>query len=233
MRGVVSAAVPVCYVKDLDRARRFYELFGYAELRSGGDDDNGARWCYLQCGEHTLLLAYVQPPLIQVELPLLLYLYVDELAAIQQRFADAGHPVELVGYPDHAPGGEARTQDPDGNVVLFGQRVAVAGEVHVGGTGDAARFSLIQEAAAAVSRRGGAPATCQVSSTDGSPCLRPADVKLADPWGDTVWACLAHADEALIDARSAFIATEDGHGLGPWLRQRRGRGTPDAPQPPG
>lgn len=219
MQGVVTGAVPVCYVRSVEQSRKFYELFGFSELRSGGDSD--AAWCYLQCGDQTLLLAAVQPPLIQVELPLLIYLYVDDLAAISARFEQAGHTVEPAGYPDHAPGGEARTVDPDGNVVLVGQRVAVPGDTRARATDDQARFSLIQEAAAAVSRRGGAPATCQVGRTDRTPCTEAAEVKLADPWGETVWACLTHADEALIDARSAFIATEDGRGLGPWLRLRR------------
>ena len=106
-------------------------------------------------------------------------------------------------------------------MVQFGQRVAVAGELRRPVTDDGARMSLIKQAAEAISRRGGAPAGCQVGRTDGQPCPEPAEVKLADPWGETVWACLTHADEALIDARSAFIATEDEHGLGPWLRHRR------------
>ena len=219
MQGVVSAAVPVCYVRNIEQSRAFWALFGYGELRAGGDGD--AAWCYLQCGDHTLLLACVQPPLIQVELPLLIYLYVDDLAAVRERLEQAGRPVELAGYPDHAPGGEARTVDPDGNVVLFGQRVAVPGQTRPADTGDQARFSLIRQAAEAVSRRGGAPAACQVGLIGGAPCPQAAEVKLADPWGETVWACLAHADEALIDARSAFIATEDGQGLGPWLRLRQ------------
>jgi hypothetical protein len=230
MRGAVSAAVPVCYVRNLDRARDFYRLFGYAESRSG-DDGSGAHWSYLQCGDQTMLLAAVQPPLIPVELPLLIYLYVDDLAAVLARFAAAGHPVEQAGYPDHAPGGEARTHDPDGNAVHFGQRVAVPGERRAERTDDTARSSLFRQAAEAVSRRGGAPATCQVGTADGTPCPRPAEIKLADTWGDTVWGCLTHAEEALIDARSAFIATEDGLGLGPWLRNRRTRG-PDGPAGP-
>jgi catechol 2,3-dioxygenase-like lactoylglutathione lyase family enzyme len=219
MHGGVSAAVPVLYVKDLEQSRIFYALFGYAELRSGADD-HGAHWSYLQCGDHTLLLACVHPPLIQVELPLLIYLYVDDLAAVQSRFEAAGQRSELAGYPDHAPGGEARTQDPDGNVVLFGQRVAVPGETRRRPTDESARTSLIRQAAEAVSRRGGAPAACQIGTPDGGSCPEPAEVKLADPWGETVWGCLIHSDEALINARSAFIATEDGYGLGPWLRQR-------------
>jgi hypothetical protein len=218
MSGVVSAAVPVCYVKNLDSAQRFYAMFGYTPRQDGSDQ--GALWSYLQSGDHALLLACVQPPLIQVELPLLIYLYVEDLAAVREGFEAAGHPMELVGHPDHAPGGEARTKDPDGNVVVFGQRTGTrpGPRKH---TDEAVRISLIQQAAEAVSRRGSAPANCQIGLADGSPCELPAEAKLADPWGDTVWGCLTHADEALINARSAFIASEDGQGLGPWLRARR------------
>jgi predicted enzyme related to lactoylglutathione lyase len=219
MRGAVSAAVPVCYVHHIGSARDFYTLFGFAELRSGGQDD--AQWCYLQCGDTTLLLAAVQPLLIPAELPLLIYLYVDDLTAVTERLRDAGHDVDVVGYPDHAPGGEARTTDPDGNVVLFGQRVAGPADARPAPTAEQARFSLIRQAAEAVSRRGGAPALCQIGGPGDVSCPEPAEVKLADPWGETVWGCIRHADEALITARSSFIATEDGLGLGPFLRMRR------------
>jgi predicted enzyme related to lactoylglutathione lyase len=219
MPGVVSAAVPVCYVRDIDSAREFYELLGFAVQRDGGEGE--AQWCYLQCGATTLLIAAVQPPLIQVELPLLIYFYVDDLADVMRRLRDAGRPVEVVGYPDHAPGGEARTTDPDGNVVLCGQRVAGPSDTRPAPTAEQARFSLMQQAAEAVSRRGGAPARCQIGGLGDVGCDNPAEVKLADPWGETVWGCIAHADEALISARSAFIATEDGLGLGPFLRIRR------------
>lgn len=224
MRGVV-AAVPVCYVREIDGSRDFYLLFGFTESRSGGEGDS--QWSYLQCGEVTVLIAAVQPPLIQVELPLLIYLYVDDLTAVTQRLQQAGHHVDQVGYPDHAPGGEARTTDPDGNVVLFGQRVAVPVESRTAPTAERARFSLIQQAAEAVSRRGGAPAHCQIGGVGDAPCNKAAEVKLTDPWGETVWGCIDHADEALISARSAFIATEDGLGLGPFLRMRRVRRTAD------
>ncbi|AEV86380.1 hypothetical protein ACWT_5362 [Actinoplanes sp. SE50] len=221
MQTGVQAAVPVLYVRSIESARRFYALFGYGESRAGGD--GAARWSYLQCGEHTLLLAGVQPPLIQVELPLLIYLYVTDLAAVRDRLDEAGHEYEMAGYPEHAPGGELRTRDPDGNVVLVGQRTAIAADARVETTGPQARFSLIRQAAEAVSRRGGAPASCQIGAADGSACPKPAEVKLADTWGATVWGCLSHVDEALINARGTFIATEDGQGLGPWLSHRSRR----------
>jgi hypothetical protein len=218
MPSRVQAAVPVLYVRSVESAQVFYGLFGYRQAQTGGDGD--ARWSHLVCGEHTLLLACVQPPLITTELPLLIYLYVTDLDDVRERLAAAGRDYELVGYPDHAPGGELRTCDPDGNVVLVGQRAAVAAGERTAPTAPGARLSLIKQAAEAVSRRGGAPASCQVPAVDGSACPEAAELKLADAWGATVWACLAHADEALINAPSAFIANEDAQGLGPWLSHR-------------
>ncbi len=221
MGSRVQAAVPVVYVRDMERNQAFYTMFGYREHRAGADGD--ARWSYLQCGEHTLLLACVQPPLIPAELPLLIYLYVTDLADVREQLDRARHGYELAGQPDHAPGGEIRTRDPDGNVVLVGQRAAVSPQTADAPTGAEARLSLIKQAAEAVSRRGGAPSACQVGAADGCACPRPAELKLADSWGATVWSCLTHADEALIDARGAFIAAEDTAGLGPWLEQRHSR----------
>ncbi|WP_200207448.1 VOC family protein [Micromonospora coerulea] len=219
MHNGVQAQVPVLYVADADAAQQFYQLFGYSEHRSGGDGES--RWSYLQCGDLTLLLAAVKPRLFTVELPLLIYLYVDDLEATRERLTTAGHAVERAGYPEHAPGGECRTTDPDGNVVLFGQRRAVPEQARVERTGGEPRFSLIREAAEAVSRRGGAPERCQIGGPRGEPCPEPAEVKLADGWGDTVWGCMAHADEALLNARGAFLATEDSRGLGAFLQARQ------------
>ncbi|MGK5682215.1 VOC family protein [Actinoplanes sp. URMC 104] len=217
----VQAAVPVLYVRAIESARDFYELFGYREAQTGGDND--ARWSYLQCGEHTLLLASVQPPLFQAELPLLVYLYVFDLQRVQQRLEEVGRPYEVVGRPDHAPGGEIRVHDPDGNVVLVGQRSPRTGTAAP--VDPATRSSLIRQAAEALSRRGDAPASCQIGAPDGGSCSQPAEVKLADTWGVTVWGCLTHAEEALINAPAAFIAAENDQGLGPWLSRR----TPGAP----
>ncbi|MCI4065730.1 VOC family protein [Micromonospora sp. R77] len=224
MHNGVQAQVPVLYVADADAARRFYAVFGYSEQRAGGDGES--RWSYLQCGELTLLLAAVKPRLVTVELPLLIYLYVDDVAATIERLTAAGYPAQRAGYPEHAPGGECRTTDPDGNTVLFGQRRAVPEHARVAPDGAEARFSLIRQAAEAVSRRGGAPAHCQIGSPRGETCTEPAEVKLADSWGDTVWGCMAHADEALLNARGAFLATEDGQGLAQFLAARHPHSEP-------
>ncbi|MEV4514204.1 VOC family protein [Dactylosporangium sp. NPDC049525] len=221
MLSTVEASVPVLYVSDVDRSVPFYALLGWSALRTGGDGTS--RWCYLRCGELTMLLAAVQPRLITVELPLLVYFYVDNLEAALDALNAGGYAAERVGYPDHAPGGEGRVRDPDGNVILLGQRTAVAAENRKAATGAEARFSLIRQAAEAVSQRGGAPEHCQVGQSDRTRCEESAQVKLTDSWGDSAWACTTHTEEVLFNVRGAFIAVEDGEGLGQFLRGRTDR----------
>jgi hypothetical protein len=82
--------------------------------------------------------------------------------------------------------------------------------------------SLGREAAALVEARGGTTATCQVNDIHAAPCPKRAEVKLADPAGDTVWACLTHADEIPVTVPGSFIASQDEPGIGWFLSRRRG-----------
>ena len=43
--------------------------------------------------------------------------------------------------------------------------------------------------------------------------LRTRRSQLTDSRGDTAWSCLTHAEQALIDARGVFLATQDPNGL--------------------
>ncbi|MET9299196.1 VOC family protein [Micromonospora aurantiaca] len=201
MRGGVQAQVPVLSVGDADAAGRFYALFGY----TGQPGEDGRT--RLHCGDLTLLLVEGTP------VPATLHVHVDDVAAIAERLAAAGHPVE------RTPGGECRTADPDGNTILFTR----APEVPVPQIEPDGRPALVRRAAQVVARRDGTPGHCQIGGPRGEPCTEPAEVKLADSWGDTVWGCLTHADETLVNARGAFLATEDGTGLAAYLAARQAR----------
>ncbi|MEV5632505.1 VOC family protein [Micromonospora tulbaghiae] len=201
MRSGVQAQVPVLNVGDADAAGRFYALFGYTGRR--GED---GRSC-LRCGDLTLLIVEGTPA------PATLYLHVDDVAATTARLVAAGHPVE------NAPGGECCTADPDGNTILFARPPGVpAPKVEPDG-----RPVPVRRAAQVAARRDGAPGHCQIGGPRGEPCTEPAEVKLADSWGDTAWGCLTHADETLVNARGAFLATEDGTGLAAYLAARQVR----------
>ncbi|MEV0678684.1 GAF domain-containing protein [Actinosynnema sp. NPDC050436] len=62
------------------------------------------------------------------------------------------------------------------------------------------------------------PEHCQLGGADG--CAAPAELKVADAWGDAAWGCHDHAEEALLNVRSAFIASEELGGLAAYVNRR-------------
>jgi hypothetical protein len=59
------------------------------------------------------------------------------------------------------------------------------------------------------------PELCQLGGTSG--CTQPAEIKIADSWGDAAWGCPEHVEEAIINVRSVFIASEELGGLAAYL----------------
>ncbi len=219
MTAAVRTLVPVVYVSELEPSVAFYTLLGFGEV-SRGDDGEWA-WSYLRRGELGILLAVGGAPLDARQRPAIMYCQTDDAAGLQQRLAAAGAPVEHLGYPDHAPGGELRTTDPDGHGILVGQTTG-APRVEPAETREPdRRSSILQRAADAVRRRGGTDHRCQIGAPGGAPCAVPAEVKLTDSWGDTAWSCLRHADEVVVNAPGVYLATEDAQGLGEYLARRR------------
>ncbi len=61
------------------------------------------------------------------------------------------------------------------------------------------------------------PEHCQLGGlTD---CTEPAEIKIADSWGDSAWGCSAHVEEAILNVRSVFIASEELGGLDAYLHR--------------
>jgi catechol 2,3-dioxygenase-like lactoylglutathione lyase family enzyme len=221
----VQSMIAVTYVRDIDSARAFYELLGFREQSAGRAETSA--WSALHQGDLSVLLAYTRPPLEIAPLPLMFYFFCHDLDAIVAGLGTAGVEVTRTGHPPHAPGGEVKVLDPDGNTILIGQqeRSASAGAAEgTEGTEEAeatVRFSLLKEAAAAVSAQGGSTVGCQVPAAGGTPCPDKAEVKLADSGGNVAWACLAHAEEILITVPAAFIASRGEPGLADFLSRRQ------------
>ncbi|HUZ53445.1 MAG TPA: VOC family protein [Streptosporangiaceae bacterium] len=218
MTPAVQEMVAATYVRDIDVSRGFYELLGFAEDSSGRAATSG--WSALHQGNYLVLLASTKPPLGVPQLPLLFYFYFDDVDAVIDGLRAGGVDVHHMGHPPHALGGEAKVLDPDGNTVLLGQRERSASQQQQPDD-SSPHFSLLKEAAALVSARGGAKTRCQVNEVGGKPCRQRADVKLADAAGDSVWACLDHADEILVTVRGAFIASQADEGMASYLARRR------------
>ena len=204
------------YVRDLDASRAFYELLGFSEERSGASPASALS--ELSGAGHLIVLVATDPPLGLPALPLLFYFFFADLRAQMASLAAAGVTASYLGQPPHAPGGEAKLPDPDGNTVLIGQRVATAAATSAEPEGT--RFSLLSQAAAAVAAQGKPGVRCQVSGEQWVPCGQTAEVRIADSAGDTVWVCLVHADEILVSVPGAFITSPEDRGIAAFLAGR-------------
>jgi predicted enzyme related to lactoylglutathione lyase len=219
MPPAVQEMASTTYVRDIDASRRFYELLGFQEHSSGKAATSA--WSALQRASYMVLLASTTPPLELPQLPLLFYFYFDDVDAAIEMVRAGGVEVTHMGYPPHALGGEAKVIDPDGNTVLLGQRERSASQPPLAGEDASPHFSLL-EAAAVVAAGGGASTVCQVRDIDGKRCRQKARVKLADSAGNSMRACLDHADEILVTVRGAFIASSSEEGISAFLSRRRG-----------
>ncbi|MFB9681897.1 GAF domain-containing protein [Streptosporangium vulgare] len=81
----------------------------------------------------------------------------------------------------------------------------------------AAELAARIRAAAAVQAAAPHPEKCQLGGAAG--CTAPAEIKVADSWGDSAWGCVAHADEALFNVKHVFIANEESGGLAAYLNR--------------
>ncbi|HYN97966.1 MAG TPA: VOC family protein, partial [Pilimelia sp.] len=116
MSDEVAALLPFVYVRDVARSVEFYRLLGF-DRQAGGADDTW-RWAYLAAGTAGLIVASDGTPPAADPGPALLYVSVADLGAALGRLAEAGVAAEHLGYPDHAPGGEARVADPDNHGLI-------------------------------------------------------------------------------------------------------------------
>ncbi|RDI32198.1 GAF domain-containing protein [Lentzea flaviverrucosa] len=81
----------------------------------------------------------------------------------------------------------------------------------------AAQLTAQMRVAAAVQAKTPHPEFCQLGGRAG--CTLPAEIKVADSWGDSAWGCAAHVEEILIHVRSVFIASEELGGLAAYLNR--------------
>ncbi|MET7708302.1 GAF domain-containing protein [Micromonospora sp. NPDC005413] len=83
--------------------------------------------------------------------------------------------------------------------------------------GAAAELAARMRAAAATQATMPHPERCQLGGA--TQCTAPAEIKIADSWGDAAWGCPAHVEEAILNVRSVFIASEELGGLAAYLNR--------------
>ncbi len=73
----------------------------------------------------------------------------------------------------------------------------------------AAEERAAQLRASAEAHRETAPShSCQLGGRK-APCPEPAELKVADAWGESAWGCTTHVDVALVNASGVFLADQD------------------------
>ena len=217
MTPAAPGMVVAIRVRDLTVSRLFYRALGF--LDESGEPAAGAACAALRHGECGLLLTE-SGPVPRGHGPLLLGVDVDDVEAIVGALRDAGFDVSVSADPG-APRVRASVPDPDGNTVLIGQAAKHAAHDGTCAHGAMASRSLFAETAAELAAERLTTRDCQVRDVDLRPCGQRASVKLADSAGESVWACLDHADEILVTVRGAFIASNADPGVGSFLARRR------------
>jgi hypothetical protein len=87
---------------------------------------------------------------------------------------------------------------------LDAERAARNAETDRRDTADRLRDSTSRAAQSAADRA--RPRWCELGGS--TACQEPAEMKIADSWGDSAWGCWRHAEEALVDIESVFLAVE-------------------------
>jgi catechol 2,3-dioxygenase-like lactoylglutathione lyase family enzyme len=217
MTPAAPGMVVAIRVRDLTVSRRFYQALGF--LDESGDLASGTACAAVRHRECGLLLTE-SGPVPRGQRPLLLGLVVDDLSLIVAALRDGGFDVSSPANL-RAPDVQLSVSDPDGNTVLIGQAAQHPAHGDTFPQGRMAGRSLFAETAALLAAEELTTRNCQVRDVDLRPCGKSAEVKLADSAGESVLACLDHADEILVTVRGAFIASNADPGVGSFLARRR------------
>jgi catechol 2,3-dioxygenase-like lactoylglutathione lyase family enzyme len=118
----VCDLVPYAHVADLAVSVDFYALLGFEVVATVGGREQDQWWAYLQVDRARLMLAAATAPIDPAAQAVLFYLYTDDLAGFRQQLCAAGLEPSPIAHPAHMPAGELRLHDPDGYVLLVGQR---------------------------------------------------------------------------------------------------------------
>ena len=138
----VNESVPMAYVADVDRSMEFYALLGFA-CDSRFSDARGTNWGALSTGRARLFLSRASGRVVAPDQAVLFYMYSADVHGLRAHLLAAGVPDagpipwEAHGTPKpvppgatvfevaprfYMPEGELRIHDPDGYVILVGQR---------------------------------------------------------------------------------------------------------------
>lgn len=110
------------HVADIARTVAFYQQLG-ATLGGVHRNPQGQLvWASMTAGNSFFMFSLASGPIDAGQQAVLFYLYSENLVALREHLLQQGMEVAPIRYPFYMEKGEMRLQDPDGYVLLVGQR---------------------------------------------------------------------------------------------------------------
>lgn len=137
--AVVTGLIPMAHVASVERSIAFYEQFGFTAESTLPDHAGKLRWAAMKSALAQIMFARASGPIDPGQQAVLFYLYTENVAALREHLLACGvrnlgafggkeHAPDQAGglfnitHPPYMPEGELRVHDPDGYVLLVGQR---------------------------------------------------------------------------------------------------------------
>jgi catechol 2,3-dioxygenase-like lactoylglutathione lyase family enzyme len=124
----IDGLTAYAHVADVQRSIEFYRHFGL-EVQNRHESGGTLVWAFVTCPSDNphdagarLMLALADGPLDAASQAVLFYCWTPDVQGLHDQLAAAGVEVEDVKHPFYMSAGEFRAVDPDGYVLLVGQR---------------------------------------------------------------------------------------------------------------
>tara|TARA_R110002096_G_scaffold435816_4_gene663218 strand:+ start:28325 stop:29446 length:1122 start_codon:yes stop_codon:yes gene_type:complete len=135
----VNRLVPFVHVQDVEASLLFYSLLGFTTVNSMKDNHGKMYWLLARSEAAEIMLAQASGPIDPEQQAVLFYMYSPDLSTLRATLIEGGlrdagvyrgarspddttRMVHEIAHPNHMDGGEMRVIDPDGYVILVGQR---------------------------------------------------------------------------------------------------------------
>lgn len=123
--ATVHDLIAYAHVVNIARSALFYARLGFAVVSTYQRPDGETTWASLRSGDAWLMFERTaETPIDKTKQGVLFYLYTTDVAALRQQLLADDIVVSELTYPEHMPAGQIRLSDPDGYVLLIGQRPA-------------------------------------------------------------------------------------------------------------
>jgi len=116
----VRGLIPLVSVKSVPASIAFYERLGFRDARTHTPEgDDAPVWAWLTGDDCSLMVGESDEPVPAEKQGLILYMYVEDVAAKHAELKAAGVEVGEIAHPFWSKRGEFGVKDPDGYQIMI------------------------------------------------------------------------------------------------------------------